>query len=128
MEESFGEIDRRIVRDLYRYAQTWGELSQVLMQQVEALGQLINAKESGIWFTAGRHTAIVAGGVAFGQSQTNRFEEVEVLTQSLRLIGERIDHYNNLLLCTKLTFLRPIALFRLTKHTGLETRMRVLRD
>lgn len=91
MEESFGEIDRGIVRDLYKYAQTWGELSQVLTQQVEALGQLVKAGESGIWFTAGRDTAIVAGAVALGQSKSNRFEEVEVLTQSLRLIGERID-------------------------------------
>lgn len=73
LEESFGEIDRKLVRGLYKYAQTWEELRRVHTQQLDALQLIMQDKEDGIWFDKG-----------YG------FADIEALLKSFTIIQMKI--------------------------------------
>lgn len=140
MEESSGEIDRKLVRELYQYAQTWEELRQVYAQQFGALQLIVDSGANGIWLSTNKLTKVGTGGVT---DQTKSLDDIKVLCQSLKTIGTKIDLelvqettalisrviLNNFLLpCIRLMAIRPTASFRLMKHTDPDIRMRALKD
>lgn len=81
LEESFGEIDRKLVRGLYKYAQTWEELRRVHTQQVDALQLLIKDGAAGIWFRTTQDE---------GANGQTRFDVVGALLESFNKIETKI--------------------------------------
>lgn len=73
MEESFGEIDRKLVRGLYKYAQTWEELRRIHAQQLDALQLILQAGADGIWFDS-----------------ENSFEEISAHLRSFKMFETKI--------------------------------------
>lgn len=89
MEESFGEIDRKIARKLYKYAQTWEQLRQVHTQQLEALQDIVRDGETGIWFNTNRNLTVIDQPEQLEESQD--FKDMGALLKSLDIIGTKID-------------------------------------
>lgn len=89
LEESFGEIDRKIARKLYKYAQTWEQLRQVHTQQLEALQDIVRDGETGIWFNTNRNSNLVDQPEQLEESQD--FKDMAALLKSLDIIGTKID-------------------------------------
>lgn len=81
MEESVEAIDRKLVRGLYKYAQTWEELRRVHTQQVDALQVLMKDGAEGIWFKTNQDE---------GADGATRFAEVGALLESFNKIETRI--------------------------------------
>lgn len=88
MEESFGEIDRKIARKLYKYAQTWEQLRQVHTQQLEALQDIVRDGQTGIWFNPNRNLNVVDQPEL---EESQDFKDMAALLTSLEIIGTKID-------------------------------------
>lgn len=98
MEESFNEIDKKLVRELYKYAQTWEQLRRVHTQQLEALQHVISD----------------------GANETRIFtkpeqQEIAALLKSLEIIGTKIDE--ELVKETSSLISRVISIFNLSIPT-----------
>lgn len=88
LEESFGEIDRKIARKLYKYAQTWEQLRQVHTQQLEALQDIVRDGQTGIWFNPNRNLNVVDQPEL---EESQDFKDMAALLTSLEIIGTKID-------------------------------------
>lgn len=91
LEESEAEIDRKLVRKLFKYAQTWEQLRRVQQQQLEALQRIVpdNLKERNIWFETNRASA--NPGLSGLGVESKGVEEMRAVLVELTEVGEKID-------------------------------------
>lgn len=143
LDGSIGEIDRKLVRGLYKYAKTWEELRQINTQQNQALQMIMDAGAGGIWFSSNRDTVIDSGASQVYNNQDTLFEDMKRQLATLIAIGtkiekELVDETSRLIsrvilyllhwADTTLTLFRRTTSFLSMKHIALETKMRVLKD
>ncbi|KAL0631724.1 hypothetical protein Q9L58_009399, partial [Maublancomyces gigas] len=81
LEESFGEIDRKLVRGLYKYAQTWEELRRVHTQQLDALQVIMEDGANGIWFSTNQVEVV---------DRDEGFAKISAFLRSFSMIEKKI--------------------------------------
>lgn len=100
LEGSSHEIDRELVRKLYKLSQILAEIRRVHSQQFEALQSIVNDGQNGLWFTAGKRpgkagqqlSEITNDPSAVQAPRKNeRFSIVVRLLKSLKKIGHKIE-------------------------------------
>lgn len=100
LEGSSNEIDRELVRKLYKLSQILAEIRRVHSQQFESLQNIVNSGQNGLWFTAGQRLGRVSRQPSESSSNPRiieplhknaTFASVVRLHKSLKKIGHKID-------------------------------------